>query len=143
MRSNAEMTRYNYLISEIESVYHEAARRFGLSDSAMMTLYVLSGQGGHCALSELPYYTGLSKQTLNSAVRKLEAEGLIESVAVGARKKELRLTESGCRLCSMTVERLIAAENDIFETWSVAECEQYLALTQRYLEAIRAKVEDL
>ena len=46
MRSNAEMTRYNYLISEIESVYHEAALRFGLSDSAMMTLYVLSGQGG-------------------------------------------------------------------------------------------------
>lgn len=45
MQSNAEMTRYNYLISEIESVYHEAALRFGFSDSAMMTLYVLSGQG--------------------------------------------------------------------------------------------------
>lgn len=143
MRSNAEMTRYNYLISEIESVYHEAALRFGLSDSAMMTLYVLSGQGGSYPLSPLPYYTGLSKQTLNSAVRKLEGEGLIESVAVGARKKELRLTESGRRLCGGTVERLIAAENDIFETWSPAEREQYLTLTQRYLDAIRAKVKDL
>lgn len=143
MRSNPEMTRYNYLISEIESVYHEAALRFSLSNSAMMTLYVLSSQGGSCPLSELPYYTGLSKQTLNSAVRKLEAEGLIESVAVGARKKELRFTESGRQLCGGTVERLIAAENDIFETWSPAEREQYLTLTQRYLDAIRAKVKDL
>ena len=94
-------------------------------------------------MSALPYYTGLSKQTLNSAVRKLEGEGLIESAAVGARKKELRRTESGRRLCGGTVERLIAAENDIFETWSPAEREQYLTLTQRYLDAIRAKVKDL
>lgn len=41
------------------------------------------------------------------------------------------------------MERLIAAENDIFETWSPAEREQYLTLTQRYLDAIRAKVKDL
>lgn len=85
MPINAAMKRYNYLIAEIESVYHEAALRFGMSDSALMILYVLCGQDGACALADLPYFTGLSKQTLNSAVRKLEAEGTIESVAVGAR----------------------------------------------------------
>lgn len=143
MQSNAEMQRYNYLISEIEAVYHEAALRFGLSDSAMMTLYVLVGQGGTCALSALPYLTGLSKQTLHSAVRKLEADGIIESAAVGPRKKELRLTQAGQKLCDETVARLIASENDIFDQWSVAERTQYLALTKRYLDAIRAKVKEL
>ncbi len=143
MQSNAEMKRYNYLISEIEAVYHEAALRFGLSDSAMMILYVLSGQGGVCALSLLPYYTGLTKQTLNSAVRKLEADGILESVALGARKKELHLTEAGKTLCAETVERLMEAENALFEEWAPEERHLYLALTQRYLEAIRTKVEAL
>lgn len=32
MPINAAMKRYNYLIAEIESVYHEAALRFGMSD---------------------------------------------------------------------------------------------------------------
>ena len=143
MKSNAEVKRYNYLISEIEAVYHEAALRFGLSDSAMMTLYVLSGQGGTCALADLPYYTGLTKQTLNSAVRKLEAEGVLESVAVGARKKELRLTDTGKQLCAKTVERLIEAENALFEAWKPEERQLYLALTKRYLDMIRVKVKEL
>lgn len=143
MPSNAAMKRYNYLIAEIESVYHEAALRFGMSDSALMILYVLCGQDGACALADLPYFTGLSKQTLNSAVRKLEAEGTIESVAVGARKKELRLTEAGRALCAKTVERLIEAENALFETWEPAERQLYLTLTKRYLDMIRDKVNAL
>ena len=33
-----DMKRYNHLTSETEAVYHEAALKLGLSDSAMLVL---------------------------------------------------------------------------------------------------------
>lgn len=140
MKSNAEVKRYNYLVSEIEAVYHEAAKRFGMSDSVMMVLYVLSSSEGACLLSALPYLTGISKQTLHSALRKLEGDGMVQTTTLGARKKVLSLTKDGEALCAQTVARLIEAENEIFDAWTTEERQQYLALTQRYLENIGERV---
>ena len=36
-----DMKRFNHLISEIDAVYHEAALKLGLSDSAMLILYTV------------------------------------------------------------------------------------------------------
>ena len=68
-----EMRRYNHLVGEIDGVYHEMSLRLGLSDSAMIVLYTLCDSGGPCPLRDICRRSGLSKQTVNSALRKLEA----------------------------------------------------------------------
>ena len=45
---SAEMRRFNYLIGEIDAVYHEAALKLGLSDSALSVLYSLCNHDGSC-----------------------------------------------------------------------------------------------
>ena len=55
-----EMNRYNYLVSEIDSVYHEAALRLGLSDSALNILYAICDNGEGCLLQDISFYTGMS-----------------------------------------------------------------------------------
>jgi hypothetical protein len=42
----SELKRLNYLTSEIDAAYHEAARKLGLSDSTMMVLYAACNNGG-------------------------------------------------------------------------------------------------
>ena len=70
------MKHFNFLTSEINSLYHEAALRFGLSDSAMMVLYAVCDHEGSCLLHEIGRLSGTSKQTVHSAVRRLEEEDM-------------------------------------------------------------------
>lgn len=76
--SSEALKRFNYLLSETTTVYHDAAARLGLSYSVMQILYTVcsDGDGLRCPLSDVCRQTGISKQTVNSALRRLEAEGL-------------------------------------------------------------------
>ena len=131
------------LSGETDAAYHEATLRLGLSDSAMIVLYTLCLLEGCCPLGRIIGLSGLPKQTINSALRKLEGEGVLCLEAAGGRKKQARLTEKGWELCRGTVLRLMGLEDEILAAWKPKELEQYLALTQRYLDALREKIQEL
>ena len=67
-----EAGQYTYLAGEINALYHEAAVKTGISDSVQNILYVLCERDGQCLQSEISKLTGISRQTINSAIRKLE-----------------------------------------------------------------------
>lgn len=139
----APLKRFNYLTSEIDTAYHEAALKLGLSDSAMLILYTICNYGEQCLLSDICRLSGTSKQTINSALRKLEAEGFIYLKTAAGRRKLVCLTDSGKVMVKNTVMRLIEIENDIFGAWSEQEQEQYLELTQRYLTSFKKKIKEI
>ncbi len=138
---NSQMKRFDLLVSEIDNAYHAAAQKMGLSDSALLILYTLCGGGGECMLSEITAATG--KQTVNSALRKLEADGIVISELSDGRKKKLRLTEKGRQLAERTASRLIRIENEIFDLWSDEEKEAYIGSTKRYLTMFKEKMKEL
>ena len=82
---NAQMKRFNMLSSEIDSAYHAASRKLGISDSAMMILYALCEGGGECMLSDVTSCIG--KQTVNSALRRLEADGIVTTSRPAGERK--------------------------------------------------------
>lgn len=140
---SGEMRRYNHLVGEIDGVYHEMALKLGLSDSAMLVLYTLCVQGDACPLREICRSSGLSKQTVNSALRKLEAEGTVYLAPTSAKSKTVCLTEAGRALAAETAGQIIRLENEIFDAWPREDVARYLDLTERYLLALRARAEAL
>ena len=84
---------YNLLTSEIDEAYHNAALKLGLSDSAMVILYTLCSRENPCPLLEIARLTGISRQTIHSAIKKLEAQGILTLESPGGRRKLVRLTE--------------------------------------------------
>lgn len=82
---NAQMKRFNLLMSKIDAAYHDAALKLGMSDSVMLVLYTLCSCDGECMLGDIT--SGASKQTINSALRKLEAEGMVYLETFEGRKK--------------------------------------------------------
>lgn len=138
-----EMRSINHLLSEIDAAYHEASLRLGLADSAMQILYILCSQGGACLLRDICRQSGTSKQTINSALRKLEAEGLVYGESFDGKQKMVRLTEQGRHRAEQTVARLMAVENSVLSTWSKQELTLYLSLTQRYLASFKEKIKEL
>lgn len=137
-----EMKKFNYLSSEIDAAYHEAAQRLGLSDSAMQILYAICNHGEQCLLNDICKLSGTSKQTINSALRKLEAAGAVYLETAAGRKKTVCLTENGKELVRRTVARLIHVENDIFASWPKQELKLYLELTQKYLISFKNKIKE-
>ena len=134
-----EMRRYNHLLGEIDGVYHEMSLRLGLSDSAMIVLYTICDSGGSCPLRDICRRSGISKQTVNSALRKLEGAGAVYLEAAGGRSKNVCLTDAGRELAGRTAAPLMELEDEIFSAWGADEVEQYIRLTQRYLEDFREK----
>ena len=84
-----EMKRFNYLTTEIDAAYHEAALKLGLSDSALLILYTICNCGEACLLHDITRLSGISKQTVNSALRKLEDEGVVYLESFSGRKKKV------------------------------------------------------
>ena len=135
--------RFNHLIGEIEAVYHEIAWKQGLSDSVFEILYTICNYGDSCMLKDICHKIGLSKQTVNSALRKLEKEGIVYLELADARHKRVYLTEEGKDLARRTALRVIDAENDILASWKQEDVETYLTLTKRYLLAFQEKAQNL
>ena len=143
--TSKEIKRYNHLAGEIDATYHEISVKLGLSDSAMSILYTIcdNDNGDCCLLHEIRRRSGLCKQTLNSALRKLEAEGIVYLEQANPRNKNVCLTERGKLLAKRTAIQVIEMENAIFASWSETEMEKYLELTERYLLALKEKMKHL
>lgn len=138
-----EMKRFNYLISEINSVYHEIALKLGLSDSAMQVIYTICSNGGSCLLKDICQLSGISKQTINSAINKLKKEEIVYLEVFSGKSKIVYLTDKGKKLAEDTVVRVIKIENDIFSSWLEEERNLYLDLTQRYLTELKKQTQEL
>ena len=135
--------RYNYMISEINAIYHDLAVRTGLSDSAQSVLYAICESGEKCLQSDIYKQTDVSRQTINTAIRRLEKDGLVYLEQGQGRNTIVCLTEAGRAFTNQKVRPLLKLEDEILSAWAEQELNLYLELTERYRDALRSGVEEL
>ena len=128
---------YTHLSGEINSLYHEMAVKMGVSDSVMNILYVICEEGDRCLQSEISRLTGISRQTINSAIRKLEKDEIVYLEQGQGRNTIVCLTEKGRKFAAEKIEPLFEIENKIWNEWTAEEQRQYLTLTQKYRDAMK------
>ena len=129
--------RYAYLSAEITSLYHEAAVKLGISDTVLNILYVLCERDGQCLQSDIFRLTGISRQTINSAIRKLERDGLTYLEPGEGRNTTVCLTEKGKDFTSEKILPLFQIEDKIWGAWTVDEQEKYLLFSQTYRDLLK------
>lgn len=134
---------YNNLYRLGNELYHNVAVRMGLSDSAFDILYALDGLGDGCLQKDVCTASGLSKQTVNTSVHKLERAGIVELRVERGRGTHLHLTRSDRELVAACIRPVVEAEEAAFAAMSPEECEALLRLSRAYLELLRAQVEAL
>ena len=81
-------------------------------------LYVLCDQGSRCSQSEIGRLTGISRQTINSAIRKLERDGIVYLEQGQGRNTIVCLTEQGKAFAAQRVVPLLEAEQKIWTEWT-------------------------
>ena len=133
----------NSLAYDLDVVYHQAARKLGVTDSAMYVLYRIYELGEGCLLQDICREAGISKQTINSALRKLEQEGSLYLTSDGGKAKRVWLTESGRQHRNRTAARLYSAECAALAGWTQEEIETHLRLMAKYVRALNAEIENM
>lgn len=126
------------LYQKTDKVYYEFARGCGLSETAYWILYAIEVSGGHAAQSVIATEFSYSKQTVNSALKSLEAKGLVElSFAEGSRRsKVVSLTRAGRAFSDARIVPAIEAEDRAFSSLTARERAEFLRLARAYTDAI-------
>ena len=139
----ADIRRINYLTTEMDALYHLSSLKLGITDSVSFVLYSIYDAGNECLLSEIYKNSGISKQTVNSAIRGLEADGMLYLEQHNGRAKKVLLTDRGIEFARRTAARLMQAEMDAFSSWSEEEIDSYIRLLEKYLDCFRVQIEKL
>lgn len=141
--AHQRIKRYDYIMNEINSIYHDAAMRMGISDSVQSILYAICENGDRCLQSEIYKQTGISRQTINSAIRKLEKDGVVYLEQGQGRNTIVCLTDAGKEVAEQKARPIIRIENEIFDEWTEEEVRMYQELTERYRDSLKEKVDAL
>lgn len=134
---------FNCMQSETNAIYHDAAVWAGISDSVQSVLYVMCENGGRCLQSDIYHQTGISRQTINSALRKLEREGIVFMEPGQGRNTVVSFTKQGQRYATEKVGPLFDAESEVLESWTEEEVRLYWELMRRYRDELRGKIDEL
>lgn len=133
---------YNTIFKENNEMYRGVAKVLGLTDTALWILYALRDSRGTATQREVCNMLYEPKQTINSALKKMEAEGYIELIpGKDRRSKRIRLTEKGTALAGQTADKVIEAEHRALCRMEEQDREQLLRLFRTYTEKLKEEME--
>ena len=126
------------LYQKTDKVYYELARGCGLSETAYWILYAIEVSGGSATQARIADEFSYSRQTVNSALKALEAKGLVAlaSAEGDRRAKAVLLTPAGRTFADERIVPAIEAEERAFATLTPDERAEFLRLADAYARAI-------
>lgn len=131
-----ELAEFNYFWRCIDDIYHDLARKAGLSDSALIILYALHTLGDGSLQRDICRQASVSKQTIHSSIHNLERDGFLW-LETGGRDKRIWLTEKGKELIHYKIAPIVALENAAFTALGPEKSMAFLRLNGEFVQLLR------
>ena len=109
----------------------------------MRVLYTIYDNGGSCLLRTIYQESGITKQTVNSAIRKLESDDILYLTQFKGKSKQVFLTEKGKRFTTETVARIYEAEGRAFASWTEEKVNMHFHLLEKLVNSFRTQLQTL
>ena len=132
-----ELNRLNKAISEF---YHDLCVQLGISDSVFDIFYVIAVLGDGCCQKDICDYAFTRKQTIHSAIHKLEKEGMLCMNPGKGREMNIFLTPAGKQFIKEKIAPVFTMENEALSQMSSDETDLLLSLTEKYLDCLRNQI---
>ena len=140
-----QLVELNRLSKELDELYHSLAKHYHIQDSALWILYSLWESNEPCTQRDLSSLWSLSKQTINSTLKKLETAGYLrlEPLENNRKNKKIVLTAAGGKLAEQFIGPIFEAERTAFAGLTPKERTQFLHLYQKHLVLLRQETEKI
>lgn len=127
---------------EQDAIYHNAAVRFGISDTVMWILYMLYEAEGAYTQQELCKKCFFPKQTVNTAVSNLMKKGdiVLESIPGTRNQKRILLTEKGRAFAKKTAWYVRRAELRAYGKMTEEELMTFLRINQKLTSCLKEEM---
>ena len=127
------LAEYNNIFKKNEEIYRSLTRKLNLSECSFWILYTIRTESSMPFQNEICASLHQPKQTINSALKKLEADGYIMlTPGNDLRSKQISLTERGVVLCEKTVDLVIKIEKYALTGLSNEEIKLFFSLFNKY-----------
>lgn len=133
---------FNRAHKRMNVLYHNYAKAVGISDAAFWLMYSLYEKGGPCTQTELCQIWFFTPQTINSALKSLEKQGLItlDFVPNSRKNKQFFFTEDGKQLVKEKIIPLVQAEEQSFLRLDEQERNALLTITQKHIGILEEEI---
>ena len=132
---------YNQLLKECNAIYHAAAMNAGVSDCAYWILYTVQDSSRSYTQSEICGAGFMPRQTVNSALKKLERDGYLTlKRREGKLGKCICLTETGKSFVQKHIIPVMLAEEKACNQFTDQEKEQFLTLFRSLIEHLKNEI---
>ena len=133
-----KMLELNEIMKETDDLYRNLAKKLKMSDCMIWILYILREDDRSVTQSDICNMMCLPKQTVNSYLKKMEAEGSIELLNINdKRSKQVCLTEKGVDLANNTVDIIISKENNALSKMDKEEQALFINLFKKYKDLLK------
>lgn len=133
-----KMLELNEIMKETDDLYRNLAKKFKMSDCMIWILYILREDDRSVTQSDICNMMYMPKQTVNSSLKKMEAEGYIELLSINdKRSKQVCLTEKGVDLANNTVDIIISKENNALSKMDEKEQELLINLLRKFNDLLK------
>ena len=136
--SSKRMLEFNEVMKENNDLYSNLAKKFKMSDCMLWILYILREENKVLTQSDICNMMCIPKQTVNSSLKKMEAEGYIELLNINdKRSKQVSFTEKGVDLANNTVDIIISKENNALSKMDEKEQELLINLLRKFNDLLK------
>ncbi len=131
------LQQYNAAFRKGDEAFHNAVKSFNMSDGAFWILYNLRDIGHELSQREVYRNACMPKQTVNSALKRLQSDGYIEFRAEsGTRGRIVALTPKGEELAVHTVDMVMNVERLTMSRMPAQELGMLISLMNKYTNAL-------
>lgn len=133
---------FNQLLKKMDNVYDKLAKSSGISDTAFWIIYTIKNEKETYKQKDLCVMWSYSKQTINSALKKLEEQNIIKLVSVPENKKDKKiiLTDYGEQLAKELIDPVNEIEKESLK--QLKEANIFIDLFKKYIETMEEKSEN-
>lgn len=131
----------NGMLSEISSIYEKLLLSKNVPEGVFIVLSSILDLGEGCLQKQISEISYLNKKTVNSAIKKLQKEGLIELRAGKYPNMHIYLTQEGHDYMINKIIPIIEVERKALELMPSNEFETLIASYGKYIDNFREHVE--
>ena len=129
----------------IDEIYHSYSRYFSMPDTRSRILYCLHESSSPWTQAALAEWIFSPMQTVNSALKKMEQEGILtlNPLPDNRKNKQICLTEAGKVLAERVAVPLKRAEDLAFDGLTIEEQRQMVGLLRKYTGFLKARINEI
>ena len=120
------------ILCETEKIYYSMLKKADLTDSEYVLLFSVLQMGEGCSQKDISENTYISTKTLNSTVKKLKQEDLIQLERGKYPNQYIYLTKKGKEFIRERMLPIIEAENKILEKISDDDFNNFTTIVTKY-----------